>query len=90
MRPSKFWFRTVIEIRRKNVLVSSKKRATGVRILLFGLRYFGREISILSPHLQLTASGPIDLKTFEDEVLIESGVNVLTRHFSFKFPIGTF
>ena len=38
--------------------LSCKTRATGVRILLFGLRYFGGEIRILSPHLQLTASGP--------------------------------
>ena len=46
----------------KNVQLSSKKRATGVRILLFELRYFGGDIGILSPHLQLTASGPNKLR----------------------------
>ena len=42
----------------KHVQLSFKTRATGVRILLFGLRYFGGEIRILSPYVQLSASGP--------------------------------
>ena len=33
-----------------------------MRILLFELRYFGGDIGILSPHLQLTASGPNKLR----------------------------
>ena len=35
--------------------VGRKYHATAVRILLFGLRYFGSAIRILSAHLLLTA-----------------------------------
>ena len=39
-------------------LLAVKIMATAVRVVLFGLRYFAGEISILSAHLPLTASCP--------------------------------